>query len=138
MAALSTTTDSQLLAEALSAAAVYRSKVIKFDGKARDVTITYKFTGSPVGSLILEYSTSPRHLIEADEKGSKDGTDLATWVQYKHLFNVDGTAGHTVAISAAVTDYFDLVPAPGAAIRAKYSHTSGASDVEITSNTRVA
>jgi hypothetical protein len=137
MAALAATANNQLLAETLSAAAVYRSKIIHLEGKARNVTLTYKFTGSPVGSLILEYSTSPRHLIQADEKGSKDGTDLATWVQYKHLFNVDGTAGHTVAISAAVTDYFDLVDAPGAAIRAKYSHTSGASDVEITSDTRL-
>lgn len=136
MSALSATQDSQILNEALSSGATYRSKAIMLDGKSRDVTISYVFTGSPIGTLILEYSTSPRHLIDLDRAGSKDGTDNANWIQYKHLFQVDGSAGHTVTVSAAVTDYFDLVNAPGAAVRAKYTHTSGTAAVEITANTR--
>jgi hypothetical protein len=136
MAALATTAFSQILSEAVSTAAVYRSIPVRLDGRSRDITISYITTGTPTGTLIVEFSTSGSHLIDLDRVGSKDGTDNAVWQQYMHLFQVDGSPGHTVSITTAVSDYFDLTNAPGAALRVRYTHASGSGTIEVTVNTR--
>lgn len=120
-----------VLSVATSGTNVYKSVATRFSGKSRDVTWVYTTTGTLTGTLIVEGSNSDESLIERDAAGGTNVTDQATWVQYKHLLQNDGTAGHNVAISGAGSDYIEVVDAPFKAMRARYTNATNTGQLDI-------
>ena len=120
-----------VLSVSASGTDVYKSRVTKLDDKSKDVTWVWTTTGTLTGTLIVEFTNSPNAQIERDQAGGTNTTDSAVWVQYKHLLQNDGSAGHNIAISGAASDYIELVDSPGKALRVKYTNATNSGTVNV-------